>query len=148
MTPDPDVLHRLVLSAHEALGEGVVIGDGERVLHINDAACRLYGRSRPDLLVAQSLFQFLAGDEQDRIRALIAECMRNGEAVPQHFETVLIRPDATEVHVEMSTTAVLQDESLRTLTLIRDIGDRRRLQLELERLALHDPLTGCPTGAS
>lgn len=65
-------------------------------------------------------------------------------SVPKHFETVLARPDGTEVHVEMSTTAVQRADGLRTLTLIRDIGERRRRQEELERLALHDALTGLP----
>ncbi len=142
--PDPEVLDLLLLSAHEALDEGVVIGDGGRVLHVNDAACRLYGRTNAELLAAQSLFGFLAPDEQERIQALVDDRIASGEPVPKRFETVVARPDGTAIHVEMSTIAMVQEVSVRTLTLIRDIGERHSHEAELERLALHDALTGLP----
>jgi len=141
---EPEGLDLLVLNAHEALDEGVVMGDGDHVLHVNDAACRLYGRRSEDLLAARSLFGFLAIGEQERIQKLVTERMAIGEQLPKRFETVIAWPDGTELHVEMSTIAMVQPGAVRTLTLIRDIGERRRHQAELERLALYDPLTGLP----
>ena len=141
---DSGILNTLVLNAHEALNEGVIMGDGNRVLHVNEAACALYGRSREELLRAGSLFGFLTEGEQARITALVDADMARGQPVPQRYETVILRPDGSQANVEMSTSALVDGGRTRTLTLLRDIGERIRQKRELERLALHDPLTGLP----
>jgi diguanylate cyclase (GGDEF)-like protein/PAS domain S-box-containing protein len=137
-----EALDELVLRAHDVLGEGVAIGDGQRLLHVNDAACELYGRTRSQILEARSLFDYLRADEQARIRILIRDRQRDSMPVPERHETVIVRPDGSEVQVELSVKAVVEQGRIRTLTIIRDIGERNRLMAELERLATHDALTG------
>jgi diguanylate cyclase (GGDEF)-like protein/PAS domain S-box-containing protein len=144
MAHDSGILNLLVLTAHEALNEGVVMGDGDRILHVNDAVCRFYGRSREDLLARGSLFQFLVPEERERIEGIVRAAMDAGEPVPQRFETMIARPDGSVAEVEISTTALVDGGATRTLTLIRDISERTRQRVELERLALHDALTGLP----
>ena len=65
--------------------------------------------------------------------------------LPFTSEGRLIRADGTKVWVANSTSAVMDPASGRPIeyrTSVRDITERKRLEAELERQALHDPLTG------
>jgi diguanylate cyclase (GGDEF)-like protein/PAS domain S-box-containing protein len=141
--PD-DRLDQLVMAAHDALGEGVIVGDGVQVLHVNDAACRLYGYTRQELMDMGSLFGRFRPDEQDRISASVAGRAERGEPTPERFETVIVRKGGDELAVEVSVKAVVSGGRVRTLSIVRDATDRRRAEAELTRLAFHDPLTGLP----
>jgi len=142
--PSDDQMDQLILEAHDVLGEGVIVGDGSRVIHVNDAACRLYGYRRQELLAMESLFGLFRSDEQDRISGSLAGRSERGEPAPDRFETVIVRKGGEELDVDVSVKAVLSGDRVRTLTIIRDTTDRRRAEAELTRLAFHDPLTGLP----
>jgi diguanylate cyclase (GGDEF)-like protein/PAS domain S-box-containing protein len=137
-------LDQLVLDAHDVLGEGVIVGDGSRIIHVNDATCRLYGYTREELLAMESLFGLFRPDEQERMTRAVAARAERGEPPPTRFETVIVRKGGDELDVELSTTAVVADDRVRTLTIVRDDTDRRRAGAELSRLAFHDTLTGLP----
>ncbi len=64
---------------------------------------------------------------------------------PFTAEGRMVRADGTSVWVANSTSAVIDPESGRAIeyrTSVRDITERKRLEAELVRQALHDPLTG------
>jgi len=138
---------QMVLEAHDLLGEGVIVGDGRRVLHVNDAACRIFGYRREDLLVMPSLFDLFRPDEQERITGTIAAMTASGLTPPDRWETVIVRAGGDELEVEVSIKAVVAHDATRTLTIIRDNSERRRAEQELTRRALHDDLTGLPLRA-
>lgn len=143
--PDPaPALDELVLLAHDVLGEGVIVGDGSRILHVNDATCGIYGFGRDELLSMQSLFGLFRPDEQRRIQRIVEGRAERGEPPPERYETVIVRGDGAELAVEVAVKAVVSSGRMRTLTIVRDDSLRRRTHAELTRLAFHDPLTGLP----
>ncbi len=85
----------LALRAPDLLGHGVVIGNGSRVLHVSEAAAEIFGRPGEELLARGSLFGFFEAAEQERMGTLIAECLASGAPVPEHFDTVVARPDGS-----------------------------------------------------
>ena len=142
--PSHGQVEQMVLEAHDLLGEGVVVGDGRQVLHVNDAACRLFGYRREELLAMQSLFGLFRPDEQERMAGVVASMAAVGQPPPERWETVIVRHGGDELPVELSIKAVVSRTVTRTLTIIRDNSERRRLEEDLTRRALHDKLTGLP----
>lgn len=136
------LVDELVMRAHDVLGEGVLIGDGERLVYANEAACALYGRTLDELRGAGPLFALLVPDEQARITTLLEERAASGTAPPDRHETVIARPDGSTVEVEMSVKAAVRANHVRTITIVRDISDRRAVTRALAGLALEDALTG------
>jgi|GEM_PF-2508065 len=70
---------------------------------------------------------------------------RLADGLPLVSELELVRADGSRVWVAQSTSVVLDPVTGRPTEYrasVRDITDRKRLEAELERQALHDPLTG------
>jgi len=137
-----DMLSRLVLQGHDAMGDGVVIGDGKRLLHANSSACAIYGYELGDLLALTSLFERLRPDEQERITNEIAREIEAGRPPPDRYEAVIVQPSGTTLDVELSVKAIVGERDVRTISIVRAITERRRIQAELLERAWHDPLTG------
>lgn len=135
-------IDRLASRAHDLHGQGVVIGDGSRVVHVSDAAAEIYGRPPDELLAMGSLFGLFEAGERRRITELVAERTDAGEPAPDHFETLIERPDGSLLPVELWVKAVVAGGTTRTYTLISDATERRAHKERLAYLAMHDPLTG------
>ena len=127
-----------LLEAQDALGEAILIREGDRLTTISDAFVRLSGYDRSEVPDLAALLQMVPDDE----RALVRE--RIGSATQDRFDMRLRRKDGQIVDVEVARTAV---EGSRVVTLVRDITQRKRAEQELERSVLRDPLTGLPTAA-
>ena len=141
---DAALVNQLVLSAHEALGEGVVIGDGA-------ACCTSTTRpagstaARASTARAESLFQFLAPGEQARIQALVSELLDSGEPVPRASRPLISPADGT--CRSRSRPPRWAGRGLRTMTLIRDIGERIRHRPSSSVSRSTTPSPACPTAA-
>ncbi len=139
-----EVIDELASRAHRLLGQGVVIGDGERLVHVSDAAAAIYGRSSDELIAMGSLFGLFEASEQERLRTLAVQLEASGQEMPTHFESLIVRPDGDLVPVELFVKATVSGSSVRTYTLIADATARRANQERLAHMATHDQLTGLP----
>jgi len=111
--------------------DGVWLVDLEgRFLEVNDAACRMLGYERSELLTMQ-----IAGVEAlqstEDIQARIDQIIRDGSGL---FETSHRRKNGDVITVEVSTTYLTDLGQL--VAYIRDITDRKRVEA-----ALHDSET-------
>ncbi len=105
----------------------IITLDGERYLEVNDAFCRLAGRSKEEVL-SRDVTQFTWVKPGER--AMLAERVRAGEQV-RDFETQIIRPDGEQRDVLISCDrAELAGEPC-LIGVIRDVTDRRRSERAL-----------------
>src|SRR5262245_3159234 len=90
-------------AAHNAqIGVSVMLVEERpmRRIYVNEAAARIYGYTRDELLKLPAMFTFTP-EEQARIEAF-DERRRRGEAIPFHIETTVQRKDGSRVPIELA----------------------------------------------
>ena len=105
-----------------------------RFVEVNDAACRMLGYSRDEMLNME-VSDIDASESPEELRRHIERVNRDGSDL---FESVHRRKDGTCIPVEISITHI--SEQTRTVAYIRDISERkaheiagRRMNEELEQ---------------
>ena len=96
-----------------------------RLLDVNDAACRLLGYTREELL-ALTVDGIELNDTPGQVAETIAGVFRTGSA---RFERCMRRKDGTLVEVELSVNSLPVGES-RVMAFARDISARKRADEE------------------
>ncbi len=133
----PDLAASSIL---ETLASAVLVVDRRKVIRIaNEPAHRVLGRRSPDL-VNRTLDEAL--NHLDVSASLLAP-----ENIPfRDVERTWTLPDGRDVILAISAS-VLKDtygRTVGTVLVAHDVARRKRAELELERLALYDDLTGMP----
>ncbi|HTH47567.1 MAG TPA: ATP-binding protein [Candidatus Limnocylindria bacterium] len=106
----------------------IITLDGERYLEVNDAFCRLAGRSREQVL-SRDVTQFTW--VTPGVRAKLVERVRSGEQV-RDFETQIIRPDGDMREVLISCDLADLSGEPCLLGVVRDVTERRRSERALK----------------
>ncbi len=136
-------LYEPLLAAQSQLGELIVVSEGGLPAYVSDAVAELTGYTVSELkrLPVSALFSTI-------VTAEAAPVETDAVGVARHFEASLARRDGATAHVEVSATHLPPTGGLqRSLFIARDITERKVAQAELERLAIHDGLTGLPNKA-
>lgn len=127
-------LNQALLEALSEAGEGLAIVDAssQRFLYVNDAACRMSGYSRDELLALPSFFGLVVPDErpalEDATRRRFA-----GEAVPDRYEATALTRDGHRLTVEVTVKPHPSDGLNQVIVFIRDITEQRRSERELKK---------------
>ena len=113
------------------------VPDG-RILAANHAACQLFNRTEED--ICKTGRGGLIDAASPGLAQLLEERKRTGRT---RGELICIRGDGTRFTGEFSSSMFLDDMGeLRTITLIRDISERKHLEDQLRQQANTDSLTG------
>jgi diguanylate cyclase (GGDEF)-like protein/PAS domain S-box-containing protein len=129
-----------------AIGVGYLVTDDRRIVGINDTLCGILGFQRDELINLEMPWPFTP-PEGEEISYAIAQRM-TAEALASGFsdpvELPLMRRDGTRFmgEVVISPARTEGGEILGWVSTIRDVSKRHDYEIELERLATHDPLTG------
>jgi len=120
-----------------------------RCLYISPSVEDVLGYPRRQWLEERGMWdRLLHTDDADRVVSNEAECARSGEKLVQEYR--LRSADGRDVWIRDEMTVVF-DRQTGTDPLFYgvflDVSDRKRMETELERLALYDPLTGLPNRA-
>jgi PAS domain S-box-containing protein len=100
------------------------------VLDANPAACRIFGRTREEIL--QEGREGLVDTSDPRLAHLLAERKRNGRA---HGELTARRKDGTLFPIEVSSVVFQNRQGdARTCMIIRDISERKAAESERDKL--------------
>ena len=132
---------RFRLLSETAADVVVLVDAGGAITYVSPSSFALLGFT-PEELVGRSARSMI---HQDHVGSLLPILGEPGGTTSFTSETQLLRADGTTVWVAASTSVVYDAESGSPLELrssLRDITDRKRLEMQLEQQALHDPLTG------
>ena len=102
--------------------------DDGRILEANEAALRAYGYARAELL-ALSIRDLRAHPTEEDVDAQMAEADEAGIL----FQTEHRRKDGSTFPVEVSSRGALVGERRTLVSVVRDISERRRAELALQR---------------
>jgi diguanylate cyclase (GGDEF)-like protein/PAS domain S-box-containing protein len=120
-----------------------------RCLYISPSVEDVLGYPRRQWLEERGLWdRLLHQDDEERVVSNEAECARSGEKLVQEYR--LRAADGRDVWIRDEMTVVFDrqtGEDPLFYGVFLDVSDRKRMEVELERLALYDPLTGLPNRA-
>ena len=122
---------------------GLAVLDGHgRFTDVNDAFCRLAGRTR-DAILDTSYVALL--HPQDRAAAEISRARRLSDAPPSApADRRLVRADGTVMWVRVRSSDIDVADTTRTLLSFEDVSGAKETEDQLRHDALHDELTGLP----
>jgi diguanylate cyclase (GGDEF)-like protein/PAS domain S-box-containing protein len=113
-------------------------GEPSAFAAVNNAACRLFGYTRDELLrLTPRAVDAPAAPGQLR---RVMERLLHEDAIV--YESARKTRDGRQVPVEISSSMTDVDGDLMVLSISRDIAARKKKELRLEQLSLHDELTG------
>jgi len=123
----------------ESIGDAVAVIDLEgHFVQVNEAAARMSGYTREELVGRNVLETIIAKKDRDKIVLDMAQTLGEGDALGVRSYTLVDR-DGREFESEFST-AVLRDSSGNIINFVgvaRDVTERKRAEEERERL-LHE----------
>jgi diguanylate cyclase (GGDEF)-like protein/PAS domain S-box-containing protein len=134
---------RAILSA---VAVGYLVSRDTRIVEVNDILCRTLGFAREELLNLEMPWPFTPPEGRDISYAMAprmtAEALTSGHSQP--VELPLMRKDGSRFMGEVIISPVrdAQGEIVGWVSTIRDVSKRHDYEVELERLARQDPLTG------
>jgi diguanylate cyclase (GGDEF)-like protein/PAS domain S-box-containing protein len=133
----------------DCMADGVICADNRgEVTYLNAVAERMTGWSRDEASGRRlaDVFRLVNGETHEATSDPLEDAGRGDNAIGLGRNVLLIRLDGLKSAIEGST-APIQDSHGRVtgaVTVFRDATRSRVMELELFRLAQHDPLTNLP----
>jgi len=156
MSVDPKAILQRIESTYGPLAEGVPSvayvyepGVNGQCLYISPSIERVLGFAQEVWIKDGGLWdRMLHPEDADRVISNEAECARSGEALVQEYR--ISRADGRVVWIRDEMTVVRGADGQAPplfYGVFLDVTDRKKMEAELERLALYDSLTGLPNRA-
>ena len=115
--------------------EGIAISSKGNFIDVNNQLTQILGYDRNEI-VGHPIIDFIAPEDQTRVMANIKV------GIESNIEHEMMRKDGSRVLVESHGQTIVQGGIPIRLTAIRDITDRKLIEIELQHRAHIDYLTG------
>ncbi|MCC7479620.1 PAS domain S-box protein [bacterium] len=123
----------------EACPDGVAIVAENRVLYANHVLLEIYGYADPSMLLGRDVFELVPESEYPLIQEFLS-----GQAAPgaasQIIACQLLRSDGSLVDAEATYSAIELDGAPATLLFVRDVTERKRLELQVRQMQKMDAI--------
>jgi len=116
-------MHESILSALGDLGEGFALVESGRAAFVNDALCRIVGRTPEELYALPSLLDLVVPEERD----LLEQRFASETSASGSVEATLMHADGRGVDVEIG---VKRKATGRVVLVVRDVTAQKTLERE------------------
>lgn len=127
----------------ERIPDAIVVHDGKRPLYANPAACTLFGVSDPETLLAKSGVELVHGSSWELVQQRVALMLNSDEPAPTQ-ELAYTRADGSVFLAETRSVPMRFGNRKVIVSVLRDLGERKRWLEQIQHLAYHDGLTDLP----
>jgi PAS domain S-box-containing protein len=114
------------------LGVSVALLGERRRVYVNEAAARIFGYPRAELLELP-LFSVFTPEEKTRIESLQARWQRGESVPPQPLETVIVQKDGTHLPIQLAYSYVQLNGKEAGVAFLSDISERRKTEEALRQ---------------
>ena len=127
-----------------SLSNAIFLCSDDNILDCNPRALELFGVSENSELLNKSLLDFSPKEQDDEMDSrilffdYITKASKEGNA---NFEFKFHRPDGSDFYADVSLTAIKIRGRALLQAVVRDITERKKMLVDLERLATTDTLT-------
>jgi diguanylate cyclase (GGDEF)-like protein/PAS domain S-box-containing protein len=129
----------------EAAQDAIIMADQNgKVVYWNRAAERTLGYT-VDEAIGRNVHEWLAPQQfREKADAGMRDFAATGRgyALGKTLELAAIRKDGIEIPIEISLASMLLGAEWHAVAILRDITERKRIEVEITRMARHDILTG------
>ena len=122
-------VHEPLLQAHDDMGQGVLITEGERAVYVSDAFARLTRGTRDEIMRLASVYDLVPVDGRDALRQQLRGLPAEGGMLRTQFD----RADGARAEVEIAYRRYETGHRDRSVAIVRDVTVRERAMEELER---------------
>ena len=113
----------------EHANDGISVVHKGKITFVNSRLAEIMGY-KVDELVGKDFLQFIPKGKLNQITDNLKRRLA-GEEVPQVYESRILHKDSSEIDVEFNITTIESNDEPATLTIIRDITERKQAELKL-----------------
>ena len=125
----------LIRSAHrfrhmiDGLPNAARVIQNGKIVFANIASARMFGLADSAELLGRDSLRFIAESDHARLNDYGVRRLAGDATVPNRYETTGVRFDGSEFPMENSVTVIAYEGAPATLTVMRDLTDRKRLHM-------------------
>ncbi|MES2395975.1 MAG: ATP-binding protein [Bacteroidota bacterium] len=125
-------LYESLIETQSEMGQGIAITEGESIIYVNDALCKMYGYNKDEILNFPSFFDIVIPEEKERLSLRLSHRLYGNE-MGDTGETTILAKDGNKIDIEYSIKKINTDGRVQLLSVIRDITYRKRAEDELNQ---------------
>jgi len=112
--------------------DSILVHREGKVAFVNSSAATLFGAERPEALLGKDVMDLVHPEFREIVQQRSRTVQQGGEPVPRE-EQKCLRLDGTAFDIEVSSAPIIYDGVRASLTIVRDITERKQLEENLER---------------
>lgn len=125
-------LYESLVDAQGKMGQGILITEGDVIVYVNAALCRMYGIKKEDANALSVFTEMIVEEDKDNFLMNLAQQISEKD-LPVVGETTIIKKDGERVNIGYSVSAIKIDGRIQILSVIRNITERKMAEEELKK---------------